>query len=73
MVFSPYFVEKISRPNLGAKRKKTQKKPHKRSFFKATNKQIESVPIRTSFTLGEPVSLVKVFRLFRLEQIFFGV
>jgi hypothetical protein len=24
---------------------------------------------RTSFTLGEPVSLVKVFRLFRLEQI----
>jgi hypothetical protein len=29
--------------------------------------------IRTSFTLGELVSLVKVFRLFRLEQIFFGV
>jgi len=28
---------------------------------------------RTSFTLGEPVSLVKVFRLFKLEQIFFGV
>jgi hypothetical protein len=25
--------------------------------------------IRTSFTLGEPVSLVKVFRLFRLEWI----
>jgi hypothetical protein len=25
--------------------------------------------IRTGFTLGEPVSLVKVFRLFRLEQI----
>jgi hypothetical protein len=29
--------------------------------------------IRTSFTLGELVSLVKVFRLFRLEWIFFGV
>jgi hypothetical protein len=29
--------------------------------------------IRTSFTLGDPVSLVKVFRLFRLERIFFGV
>jgi hypothetical protein len=26
--------------------------------------------IRTSFTLGEPVSLVKVFRLFRVECIF---
>jgi hypothetical protein len=26
-----------------------------------------------SFTLLEPVNLVKVFRLFRLEQIFFGV
>jgi len=25
--------------------------------------------IKTSFTFGEPVSLVKVFRLFRLEQI----
>jgi len=25
--------------------------------------------IRTSFTLGQPVSLVKVFRLFRLERI----
>ncbi len=25
--------------------------------------------IRTGFTLGEPVSLVKVFRLFRLERI----
>ncbi len=29
--------------------------------------------IRTGFTLGEPVSLVKVFRLFKLEQMFFGV
>jgi len=29
--------------------------------------------IRTSFTLGELVSLVKVFRLLRLEWIFFGV
>jgi hypothetical protein len=29
--------------------------------------------IRTGFTLSEPVSLVKVFRLFRLEQSFFGV
>ncbi len=29
--------------------------------------------IKTSFTLGERVSLVKVFRLFRLEQNFFGV
>jgi hypothetical protein len=27
--------------------------------------------IRTGFTLGEPVSLVKVFRLFKLEQMFF--
>jgi hypothetical protein len=27
--------------------------------------------IRTSFTFGEPVFLVKVFRLFRLEQIVF--
>jgi len=26
--------------------------------------------IKTGFTLGEPVSLVKVFRLFRLERIF---
>ncbi len=97
MVFSPNFVEKISRPNLGVKRKKLKKKPHKRAFFKATNKQIERVPIcqgpapdsngdyyhigsnfwkfyliRTGFTLGEPVSLVKVFRLFRLERTFFG-
>jgi len=29
--------------------------------------------IRTSFTLGEPVCLVKVFRLFRLKRIYFGV
>jgi hypothetical protein len=29
--------------------------------------------IRTSFTLGESVSLVKVFRLFKLEQMVFGV
>ncbi len=29
--------------------------------------------IRTSFTLGEPVSLVKVFRLFRSEHIFFDI
>jgi len=29
--------------------------------------------IRTGFTLGELVSLVKVFRMFRLEWIFFGV
>ncbi len=30
--------------------------------------------IKTGFTLGEPVSLMKVFRLFRLEQnFFFGV
>ncbi len=29
--------------------------------------------IRTSFTLGELVSFMKVFRLFRLERIFFGV
>jgi hypothetical protein len=29
--------------------------------------------IKTGFTLGEPVSLVKVFRLFRLERNFFGV
>ncbi len=29
--------------------------------------------IRTRFTLREPVSLVKVFRLFKLEQMFFGV
>jgi hypothetical protein len=28
--------------------------------------------LETSFTLGEPVSLVKLFRLFRLERIFFG-
>ncbi len=28
---------------------------------------------RTTFTLGEPVSLVKVFRLFKLEQMFFWV
>ncbi len=27
--------------------------------------------IRTGFTLGEPVSLVKVFRLFKLEQMLF--
>jgi hypothetical protein len=27
----------------------------------------------TGFTLGEPVSLVEVFRLFKLEQNFFGV
>ncbi len=29
--------------------------------------------IRTGFTLGEQVSLVKEFRLFRLEWIFLGV
>jgi len=29
--------------------------------------------IRTGFKLGEPVSLVKVFRLLKLEQMFFGV
>jgi hypothetical protein len=29
--------------------------------------------IKTGFTLGEPVSLVKMFRLFKLEQMFFGV
>jgi hypothetical protein len=29
--------------------------------------------IKTSFTLGEPVYLVKMFTLFRLEWIFFGV
>ncbi len=29
--------------------------------------------IRTSFTLGQLVSLVKVFRQYKLEQIFFGV
>jgi hypothetical protein len=29
--------------------------------------------IRPCFILGEPVSLVKLFRLFRLERIFFGV
>ncbi len=29
--------------------------------------------IKTSFTLGEPVSLVKVFTLFKLEQMFFGI
>ncbi len=29
--------------------------------------------IRIGFTLDEPVSLVKVFRLFRLERIFWGV
>ncbi len=29
--------------------------------------------IKTGFTLGERVFLVKVFRLFRLEWIFFGV
>jgi hypothetical protein len=28
--------------------------------------------IRTGFTLDEPVSLVKVFRLFKLEPMFFG-
>ncbi len=29
--------------------------------------------IKTGFTFGEPISLVKVFRLFRLEWILFGV
>ncbi len=29
--------------------------------------------LRTNFTLGEPVSLVKVFRVFRLEWIFVSV
>ncbi len=29
--------------------------------------------IGTSFTLGEPLSLVKVFRLFKLEQMFLGL
>ncbi len=32
-----------------------------------------SIPSFGSFTLLEPVSLVKAFRLFRLEQIFFVV
>ncbi len=29
--------------------------------------------IKTGFTLGEPVCWVKVFRLFKLEHMFFGV
>jgi hypothetical protein len=29
--------------------------------------------MRTNFTSGQPISLMKVFRLFRLERIFFGV
>jgi hypothetical protein len=29
--------------------------------------------LKTGFTLGEPVSLLKVYRLFRLERIFFLV
>jgi hypothetical protein len=33
----------------------------------------KSYLIRTGFTLGELVSLTKVFRLFRLERIFLGV
>ncbi len=32
---------------------------------------LEVLPYQTGFTLGELVSLVKVFRLFKLEQMFF--
>jgi len=97
MVFSPNFVEKILRPNLGVKRKKTQKKNHtkehsskpptnKLKVYRFVGPALDSnrdyhigsnfwkfYLIRTGFTLGEPVSSAKVFKLFRLEQIFFGV
>ncbi len=71
MVFSPNFEEKISKTQFGAKRKKTQKEPHKRAFFKATKKlictdlsglastgtgTITLDPTFGSFTLLEPVS-----------------
>ncbi len=39
--------------------------PHSNSNYRILSKFLEV------FTLLEPVSLVKVFRLFRLEQIFF--
>jgi len=72
MVFSPNFVEKISRPNLGVKRKKLKKKPHKRAFFKATNKQIEKVPICQALpptARGTTITLDPTFGSFTLLEL----
>jgi hypothetical protein len=41
--------------------------PHKVRYYRIGSNFWKFYLIRTSFTLGEPVSLVKVFRLFRLE------
>jgi hypothetical protein len=47
--------------------------PHKDRDYHIGSNFWKFYLIRTSFTLGEPVSLVKVFRLFRSEQIFFDI
>jgi hypothetical protein len=43
--------------------------PHRNRDYRIRFDFLKFYLIRTSFTLGELVSLVKVFRLFRLEQI----
>jgi len=43
--------------------------PHRNSDYGIRSNFWNFYLIRTSFTLSEPVSLVKVFRLFRLEPI----
>jgi hypothetical protein len=47
--------------------------PHRDREFHIGSNFWKFYLIRTSFIYGEPVSLVKRFRLFRLERIFFGV
>jgi len=47
--------------------------PHRDRDYRIGSNFWKFYLIRTGFILGEPVSLVKVFRLFTLEWIFFGV
>jgi hypothetical protein len=47
--------------------------PHRDRDYRIQSNFWKFYLIKTGFTLGEPVSLVKVFRLFKLEQMFFGV
>jgi len=47
--------------------------PHRDRDYRIGSNFWKFYLIRTSFILGEQVSVVKLFRLFRLERIFFGV
>ncbi len=47
--------------------------PHRDRDYQIRSNCWKLYLIKTDFTLGELVSLVKVFRLFKLEQMFFGV